>query len=126
MALIDDTIEILEKTHDGNDLSPQDLKLVEIAVNGRLNEAGECALASLLANARNGYKKPWLCGIEHLTIDHIGYVYWKDNEVEHYTLSWFTPEKLKESAKELARRCRILEERGIPVNTTNAIWKWED
>jgi len=26
--------------------------------------------------------------IEHLTIDHGGFVYWKDEQVEHYTPRW--------------------------------------
>ncbi len=31
---IDQSIEIIRATQDGNDLAPPDLKLVEIAVNG--------------------------------------------------------------------------------------------
>jgi len=36
-------IEILKATNDGDNLAPVDLKLVELAVNRYLNEAGEVA-----------------------------------------------------------------------------------
>ena len=38
--IIDITCNILHNTHDGNDLHEVDLKLVEMAVNGFLNESG--------------------------------------------------------------------------------------
>ena len=81
---IDMAIEILRKTNDGNDLAPEHLKLVEVAANGWLSEAGEVAFHELHRDVENGYKKPWLHGIEHLTRDHEGYVYWKGRRVEHY------------------------------------------
>jgi hypothetical protein len=33
-------VKILQKTNDGNDLTPKDLKIVEMAVNGHLNDEG--------------------------------------------------------------------------------------
>ena len=66
MPAIDDALEILRATRDGEDLAPEHLKLVEIAVNGWLSEAGEIAFAELLANVRGGYVRPWLHGVEHL------------------------------------------------------------
>lgn len=44
-------IEILRATNDGNELSPHHLKLVELAVNGFLNEAGTAAFEDLYGNA---------------------------------------------------------------------------
>lgn len=41
VQLQDLAIEILEHTHDGNDLSPFDLQLIEDAVNGLLSDAGQ-------------------------------------------------------------------------------------
>lgn len=38
--MVDITCDILRGTHDGNDLHEVDLKLVEMAVNGFLNESG--------------------------------------------------------------------------------------
>ena len=126
MTEIDKALEILRKTNDGNDLDPVDLKLVEMAVNGWINEAGEVAFDELHRRVVQGYKKPWFHGIEHLTINHVGYVFWKGKEVEHYTLSWAYSEDAKKSALELAERCRILEARAVEVNCTNAIWNWKE
>ncbi len=83
-SLCDIALDIIRATNDGDDLDPRDLKLVESAVNGFLNEQGEVAFYELHRRVMNGYVKPWLHGIEHLTISHDGYVRWKGLEVEHY------------------------------------------
>ena len=116
--------EILQKTHDGDDLSPMHLKLIEIAVNGDLSEKGEVALYELYDNVRKGYTKPWFLGVENFTQDHEGYVYYKGKEIEHY--SHMDEEDALKELKELERRLKILESKGIEVNSTNAIWKWND
>lgn len=53
--LADNAIEILQKARDGEDLDPQHLKLVELAVNGFLNENGRYLFTELLHNVRSGY-----------------------------------------------------------------------
>ena len=53
--LIQEAIEILAAADDGNRLSPFHLKLVEHAVNARLNAAGRICFAALLANVRAGF-----------------------------------------------------------------------
>lgn len=53
----DEVLEILRATHDGDDLSPHDLKLTELAVNGFLNERGEAAFKVLHDKVRSGYQK---------------------------------------------------------------------
>lgn len=120
-------IEILRATHDGDDLDPIHLKIVEMAVNGFLNEDGEKKFDEIYAQCKPGpYVKPWFHGIENLTIDHVGYVYWKGQEVEHYDSPWRWSPAAKKAAEELVSRCKVLEERGIPVNSANAIWNWPD
>ena len=116
--------EILHETNDGNDLSPGDLKLVELAVNGFLNDKGWEKFKELHRQVKGGYKKPWFHGIEHLTIDHNGYVRWKGKVVEHYTFDNYEAER--DSAEELGRRCRTLESNSIEVSISNAIWLWEE
>jgi hypothetical protein len=106
---IEQSIEIIRATHDGDDLAPPDLKLVELAVNGWLNEAGEVAFAELLANVRRGYKPPWFMGIEHMTRDHQRYVYWKGQRVEHYDHDFWQQDGL---AGAYEARCRRI---GKPV-----------
>ena len=119
-------IDILRKTNDGEDLDPRHLKLLEMAVNGFLNAKGEAAFRELHASVQAGYQKPWLHGVENLTIGHTGYVRWKGRIVEHYDISSAFSAKSKAEAQELGRRCAILEAKGIEPTTRTAIWEWED
>jgi hypothetical protein len=121
----DKAIEILQVTSDGDKLAPLDLKLVESAVNGFLSEEGIKVFNQLHETIVAGkYKYPWFHGIENMTIDHVGYVYWKGAIVEHYEQPWAYSKEAKESAQELKRRCEILESKGIPLNITTVIWRW--
>jgi hypothetical protein len=117
--------EILQKTNDGNDLDPRHLKLVEMAVNGSLNDKGYAAFRELFESVKAGYKPPWFHGIENMVRRQTGYVYWKGKAVEHYDSPWAYSPEAKKSAEELADRCRYLESIGVEVNTGNAIWQWE-
>ena len=126
MNACDKAIEIIRKTDDGNKLSPQDLSLLETAVNGWLSEAGEIVFEELYQKVEKGtYKPQWLNGVEHITRGHDGYVYWKGQEVEHYDAPWCYSEEGKKAIIELSNRCKHLEQVGVKVNTANAIWNWE-
>ena len=86
MTLIDKVCAILEKTNDGNALTPQHLKLTQNAVNGFLNEKGLEALDELYRTVIDGkYKRPAYLGVEFMDRDDNGYVYFKDEDVEHYS-----------------------------------------
>jgi hypothetical protein len=125
--LCDKAIDIIKATDDGDRLDPRHLKLVEMAVNGELSERGIETFNELHKTViTTGYVKPFFHGIEHLTIDNEGFVYWKGKEVEHYNLSWAYSDEAKKQAIELARRCKIIEERGEIPSTLNAVWKWEE
>ena len=119
------SIEILSKTNDGDDLDPKDLYLVQCAVNGSLNEYGRQLFEELYQKCLSGYQRPWFHDIEHMTIDQEGYIYYKNQEVEHYDRRYAWSEDAKLSALEVKRRCEILESQGVPVNTTNVIWNWD-
>lgn len=120
------TIEILQKSHDGNDLDPSDLFLVETAINSNLTQAGQEAFNDLYLKVSSGqYVRPWLHDIEHLTRDNEGYVYWKGQQVEHYTMSLAYSEKGRLEAEDLAARCRHLELLGVAVSGVSAIWHWD-
>lgn len=119
-------IEIIQRTNDGDDLAPTDLKLVEMAVNGFLNEEGVKAFDELHKKVMDGtYKWPWFHGIEHMTQDHQGYILYKGKIVEHYDRPWAYSEEAKKEALELERRCKILESKGLELNNHNTIWVWE-
>jgi hypothetical protein len=125
----DMSIEILQRTHDGDALDPRDLALIQCIVNAGpydVTEAGEVAFDDLYRRAtEEEYVKPWFYDIEYLTRDHIGYVYWKGRQVEHFDYREDYDGERK-AALELARRCRILEARGVKPTSTTAIWKWEE
>ncbi|WP_188555383.1 hypothetical protein [Edaphobacter dinghuensis] len=112
-------IAILRATHDGDTLAPQHLKLVELAVNNRLDEAGITLFQALYDNAtkREGYTAPFLFGIEHLTIDQNGVIRWRSTVVEHFDHAvWRTPgwrQRMRTAAEEVASRCRALEAKGL-------------
>ena len=115
-SLIEQSIEILERTRDGNDLEPSHLSLVQAAVNNHLTARGVEAFHQLYDAVTSGqYAKPWLAGVEHVTRDHQGYVYWKSNRIEHFTFSVMTEDQLRATTRRLAERCRHIEALGLPV-----------
>lgn len=123
-AITDTAIEILQATHDGDDLDPMHLKLVEAAVNGMLTQTGRHHFEELLQQVRKGYVKPWFHGVEHVTRNHEGYVLWKGIAIEHFSSPYAASEEAALNVRELARRCLILEGKGITPNTNSVIWRW--
>lgn len=111
--------DILRATKDGEELAPPDLKLLEVAVNGLLNESGEAAFMELYRNATKptGYTVPWFLGIQHMTRDHQRYIYWRGVRIEHYDHDVWRQEgwreRMKVSAEGLAAHCLALEAQGI-------------
>lgn len=123
-SVCDKAIIILQETNDGDDLSPQHLYLLQEAVNGHLTELGKQKFEELCSSVQAGYKKPWFHGIEHMTVDHEGYVLWKGKAVEHYDSPWRWSEEAKVQAEEIAVRCRHLESIGEVPGQGNVIWLW--
>jgi hypothetical protein len=122
----DKACAILKKTNDGDLLDPSDLKLTELAVNGFLNGTGREVFEKLYQSVviDGNYVKPYLHGIEHLTRDHEGYIYYKGINIEHYDGDYVYSEAAKNELLELKRRCEFLEREGTPVSSGNAIWGW--
>ena len=123
-SVCDKACFILQKTNDGDDLSPEHLYLLQEMVNGNLNELGEQEFEKLFLSAQAGYVKPWFHGFEHLTVDHKGFVRWKGNVVEHYDSPWRWSKEAKDSAEEVARRCLHLESIGQAPSVGTVIWNW--
>ena len=126
IADIDRALDILRRNNDGNDLLPEDLWLVEEAVNGRLNERGRQDFIELSARVDAGYSVGWQHGIEHLVLAPDGYVCWRGEIVEHYDECLRTSADACRQALEIARRCRILERRGEQVSSTAVVWTWRE
>lgn len=123
-SFCDMSIEILQKTEDGEKLSPLDLKVVEMAVNGYLNEQGEIYFQDLYKRVSDGiYKKPWHLGVEFMTKDHEGYIYFKGKHVEHYSFRDIKEEK--KALIELQKDMLYLESIGMEPCLSN-FWELEN
>lgn len=121
-TLIQKAIEIIERTNDGDDLSPPHLKLTEMAVNGFLNENGIKLLDEIHQQVIDGiYKKPYLQGVEFMTQDHDGYIYFKEHSVEHYSRPWAYSLEAKDCLEDMQHRCLFLESKGIEISFGNAM-----
>lgn len=108
--------EILMHTHDGDELAPEDLSLLQWGANGQLNDKGIEALQKLHAQVMAGeYQKPYHLGVEFMTYDHEGYVYFKGHEVEHYSQSWAYSLEAKASLQRLQQVCLFLEQQGEKI-----------
>jgi len=117
--------EILQQTQDGDLLTSEDLRLVEGMANNDLNPKGINAFLDLHQRVKNGYVKPYFLGVEYLTRDSEGFVYWKNQKVDHYDHDYFCSgwymEQMQMDAELLARRCQYMEKHDIPINTANQI-----
>lgn len=114
----DKAIEILQRTRDGDTLEARDLKLVGEAVNGVLNEEGRDLFEKLHSSVISGAyatTRHWFHGIEHMTRNHQGYVFWKGRQIDHYSHS-SDHAASRRDALDLAERCRALESKGFPVS----------
>lgn len=117
MTLIDKALKILENTNDGNDLTPQHLKLLENGVNGFLNDKGAVTLDELYKTVEAGqYKRSAYLGVEFMDRDSEGYVYFKGTEVEHYSSFYAYSEMAKMDLTVLQSHCLFLEQNNIPLN----------
>lgn len=115
----DKVIAILTETNDGEDLSPRHLKLLEMAINGYLNESGYELLNDIYEMVMKHEYVDWFHDIEHLTVDHEGYVYWRGVKVDHYSFRDCTREAA--AARKLEGICKKLEAKGIAVNA-KSVW----
>jgi hypothetical protein len=121
---IQKAIFILQHTEDGNQLTQEHLRLVELAAQDNLNATGLERLEALHAAVANGtYQEPdslrCLCGIPNLRQDAAGYVYWKNKSIEHY--SFQSREAMCKAATALAETCLALEAKGFPVTARTVL-----
>ena len=117
---------ILEATSDGESLGPRDLYLLQLAVNKDLSDVGMKRFNTLHQEVMAGtYTPPWLHGVEHITKDHEGYVYYKGKSVEHFSFGENSAGE-KAAAENLQKKCKLLESRGVQINTTNAVWRFDE
>ena len=126
IADIDRALDILRRTNDGNDLIPFDLWLIQEAVNGHVTEHGRQAFRELAARVDAGYSIDCLHGIEHLVMAPDRYISWHGRNVEHYDEYLRASADGRRQALEIARRSRIIGERGEHVSSTTIVWTWRE
>lgn len=126
---------ILKETEDGNLLSPDELSLVEGAVNGWLTDEGydifETLHKSIVEGSFVPFNKRWFRGVEHITADTKGaggglWIYYKGINIEHYDLPWAYSEPALKALQELKHRCEFLESQNKEINAGTVIWSWKD
>jgi hypothetical protein len=125
-STVDKACAILRRTNDGDGLDPDDLYLTECAVNGFLTETGRKKFDGLHRRVVAGeYKKPWFHGVEPMTRDHEGYIYYKNMQTEHYDNRYAHSLQAARDLTELRNRCVFLERRGVEITCVNVVWGWE-
>jgi len=107
-------IQILQLTNDGDKLSPNQLSLLELAINNHLSELGQQAFNELYQKVLADDYQEYFHNIQHLTKDHEGYIYWKDKVIEHYSFQNYEEEK--KAAEQIAAKCRYLESINVEVS----------
>jgi len=116
----DMVIFILQNTNDGDDLGNGQLRLVEGGANNALSEKGNEALKDLFEEVKGGnFQKPFFHGIQNMTQDQEGFIYWKGKQVEHYSFSDWEEEEF--SARELAEVIKDLEKINVKVTSGNVL-----
>ena len=115
---------ILAATHDGDDLSPQHLKLLEMVVNDHANDKGEQAFRDLHKQVMAGeYTRLFLHDVEHMTQDHEGYIYFKGIHVEHFDRPWAYTTEGKAELQDLQKWCLDREKNGEPIDAGAAMFR---
>ena len=122
MSISEQAQAILESTSNGANLYPADLKLVQSVISGSISEAAEIAIYELYDTVvRNNSYPRWFHGIQFLTQDHEGYVYWRGQHVEHYSFKDEIAEK--QAAERLATDCKSLESKHFKVTSRTVLCK---
>ena len=126
--IFDAVTYILHNTNDGDDLTNNDLGLVEAGANGILNPRGEVVLIQLKHKIESGTytaEPLWFCGIENLTRGKGDdrSVFWRDIRVEHFDHDFWCEEgyqeRMKKDAQQVAKTCQWMEGEKIDVNGSN-------
>jgi len=117
-------IEILEKTNDGDTLDPSHLFVVERVINNYAFAEEVDVFNEIYKDVAAGkYQKPFLFGVEHITIDHSGYIYWKDIIIEHFNFPYLRKKECKKHVLQLAERCKWLESQSLDINLRTVVWE---
>ena len=126
--IFDLSIEILSKSNDGNELSPNHLALIQNAVNNNINGKGTRLLLKIHEQIIKGtYKKEidYIFGVKHMTQGQEGSMFYKGITVEHFDHNFWCEKGWKKDMKkatiQLKKDCQKLEKKGIEINFSNLL-----
>lgn len=120
-----DKARAIERAADNGDrLTPEHYQLVEWASLGvPLSPEKQMELDGLYKKLPE-YTPPFLHGVEHITIDHKGTVYYKGVEVDVTAPVWAATLGARADALRLQDQCRYLESRGIQPCIKELMFNW--
>lgn len=116
--------EILAGTSDGSQLSPQHLTLIQSAVNGFSSKEELEDLKQIHQLVKAGKYTNWFHNIKHLTLDHNGFIHWKEKVVAQHTFE--TSEDEKTAVKEIQSRCLHIESLKLKPTKWNCDFYWDE
>lgn len=125
ISATDKCLFILKNTNDGEKLSSRHLSLIQLVVNNLCNEFGLNELHRVYEMVEQNNYNDWFYGIENLTKDHQGYVYWRGKHIDHFSYR-NAHEEEKIAAENLAKQCRHLELIGVEIDIGSVIFSWEE
>lgn len=126
MNRIQKAIAILEKTNNGSNLAPRHLNLVQLVVNKHASDYGLEAFDKLYEQIIKGTydkSKIYFYNVEHMTKDSVGYIYYKGQQIGHF--SYDDREEERIATFRAAKRCRLLEKKGHPIDPLTYCWQVE-
>lgn len=104
-------LAILEKTAGGGYLTPRQRDLVEHGRDGHLNERGERIVDVLY---RHICEEQWYFGLEHMTHDSMGQVFFKGLRQERFSHRWAYTPGARTMAVKMQQACLFLERVNLP------------
>lgn len=115
---------ILQATGAGDKLAPQHYHLVELANHGvPLSPYQQEELDGIYAKLPE-YTPPFAHGVEHMTIDREGTLYYKGVAVDYGALAWTATLGGRADVVRIQDQCRFLEGRGIKPTSQEIFSNW--
>lgn len=116
-------LAILEKDPDGTQLAPGHVGFVVYAMQNELDSGQKKQLDDLYRQVTGGtYQKPWHLGVEHMTVDGDGIVYFKGQVAEYYNRNLMNMLNMRSDLVNLQQACLFLEEKGGPITASSSLF----
>ena len=115
---------VLQATKNGGKLAAQHHRLVELADHGvPLSPYQQKELDGIYVKLPE-YTPPFVHGVEHMTIDQEGVLYYKGVAVDYGALAWTTTLGGRADVLRVQDQCRYLEAQGIRPTVQEIFFNW--